>query len=87
MDLDADLYRAVKVEAARADLSVRELISEALDHWLVAREDEEDRRSAQEALVEYEHEGGEVAADYFRHLAAEARAAYGAGAGSVPSEE
>ena len=39
LDLDSDLYRAVKVEAARADRSVREVVAEALEGWLAAAED------------------------------------------------
>ena len=40
---DAELYRAVKVEAARSDRSVRDVVEEALREWLERREDEEDR--------------------------------------------
>lgn len=77
VDLDEQLYRAVKVEAARTDRSVRDLISEAIDRWLGQQEDEEDLRSAEAALAEYERDGGVAAADFFRHLAAEAEAKYG----------
>lgn len=76
VDLDEELYRAVKVEAARSDRSVRELIAEALDRWLADQEDEEDRRSADAALAEYERDGGMAAAGFFRRLAAEAEATY-----------
>lgn len=79
VDLDAELYRAVKVEAARTDRSVRDLLAEAIEGWLVRQEDEEDVRSAKEALTEYERDGGVAAAEVFRHLAAEAEATYGAG--------
>ncbi len=78
VDLDEQLYRAVKVEAARNDRSVRDLIAEAIERWLEHREDEEDLRSAQAALEEYRRDGGESAAVVYRHLAAEARARYGA---------
>ncbi len=61
LDLDADLYRAVKVEAARNDRSVRDVIAEALEHWLEQAEDAEDR----------------AAAEFFRHVAAETQATYG----------
>ncbi len=77
VDLDDDLYRAVKVEAARSDRSVRDVFAEAIEGWLTAKEDEEDLRSAEMALVEYERDGGVAAADFFRHLAAEAEAHYG----------
>jgi plasmid stability protein len=75
-DLDADLYRAVRVEAARADRSVREVVEEALAAWLVQAEEAEDRESAAAALAEYERDGGESAEAWFDKLAAETKAAY-----------
>ena len=77
LDLDADLYRAIKVESARADRSVREVVAEALEAWLQTAEEAEDRASAAEALAEYARSGGEPAEQAFARLAAEARAAYG----------
>ena len=77
-DLDGDLYRAIKVEAARSDRSVRAVVESALTAWLEANEDAEDRASAAAALDEYRRDGGESAAAWFDHLAAEARAGYGA---------
>ena len=76
-DIDPDLYRSIKVEAARTDRSIRDVVAEALAGWLELREDDEDRASAADALAEYEREGGTAAADFFEHLAAEARAEYG----------
>lgn len=77
IDLDADLYRAVKVEAARTDRSVREIVDEALEAWMAATEASEDRASAEAALVEYRRDGGASAESFFGSLAAETRAAYG----------
>jgi predicted transcriptional regulator len=77
IDLDPELYRAVKVEAARADRSVREIVDEALAGWLERLEDAEDAAAAAEALAEYERDGGTAADDFFRAHAAETRAAYG----------
>lgn len=82
LDLDGDLYRAVKVEAARADRSVREVVAEALEGWLTAAEEAEDRASAAEALAEYERGGGTPADQVFGHLAAETRATYSEGTDS-----
>jgi hypothetical protein len=70
-DLDQDLYRAVKVEAARADRSVREIVEEALEAWLARAEEDEDRRSAQAALEEYRRDGGESAESWFSKVAAD----------------
>jgi sugar-specific transcriptional regulator TrmB len=77
IDLDPDRYRAVKVEAARTDRSVREIVDEALEAWLEAAEEREDRASAESALAEYRRDGGEAAESFFGSLAAEARATYG----------
>jgi plasmid stability protein len=81
IDIDPDVYRAVKVEAARADRSVRDIVDEALAAWLEAAETVEDRASAEAALVEYRRDGGEAADSYFGSLAAETKATYG------PSDE
>jgi plasmid stability protein len=80
-DLHDDLYRAIRVEAARADRSVREVVEEALTSWLERVEELEDRASAAEALAEYERDGGEAAEDWFRKQAAETKATYGAEGG------
>jgi hypothetical protein len=77
IDLDADIYRAVKVEAARTDRSVRDVVDEALAAWLEAVEDAEDKVSASAALEEYRRDGGEAAEAFFGSLAAETEAAYG----------
>ena len=62
VDLAAELYRAVKVEAARTDRrACREIVDEALEAWLDAAETREDLTSAKEALAEYRRDGGEAA--------------------------
>lgn len=81
IDLDPDRYRAIKVEAARRDRSVRDIVDEALEAWLEAAEAAEDRSSAEAALVEYRRDGGEAADVFFGSLAAETRATYGSGEG------
>lgn len=77
IDLDPELYRALKVEAARADRSVREVVDEALAAWLERLEEDEDAAAAAVALAEYERDGGVAADDFFRVHAAETRATYG----------
>jgi len=76
IDLDADLYRAIKVEAARSDRSVREVVDQALASWLEATEAAEDQASAEAALAEYRRDGGEAAEAFFGTLAAETKATY-----------
>jgi hypothetical protein len=78
-DIDGELYRSIKVEAARSDRSVRDVVAEALAGWLERLEDEEDRASAASAMAEYERDGGTSAAEFFERLAAEARAESGPG--------
>ena len=80
VDLDDALYRAIKVEAARTDRSVRDVLDEALRTWLEAHEDEEDLASAEAALAEYQRDGGTPAVSFFGDLAAEAKLTYGRGA-------
>lgn len=77
IDLDAELYRAVKVEAARSDRSVRDIVDEAIAAWLEAVEDAEDRSSAMDALTEYRRDGGAAAEAFLGSLAAETKATYG----------
>lgn len=76
IDVDADRYRAIKVEAARRDRSVRDIVDEALAAWLEAEEPREDHASADSALAEYRPDGGESAAAFFGSLASETRATY-----------
>jgi hypothetical protein len=87
LDIDADLYRATKVEAARTDRSVRDIVGEALEAWLRAAEEAEDMASATAALEEYRKDGGEAAEDWFGRQAAETRATYGAGARRRPKTD
>jgi hypothetical protein len=67
----------VKVEAARGDRSLREIVEQSLAAWLERLEDAEGAAAAAEALAEYEREGGVAADEFFRAHAAETRAAYG----------
>jgi plasmid stability protein len=77
IDLDADLYRAIKVEAARSDRSVREIVDAALGAWLEAEETREDAASVAEALDEYRRDGGAAAEAFLETLVAETKATYG----------
>jgi plasmid stability protein len=77
IDVDADIYRGIKVEAARTDRSVRDVVDEALAAWLEESEAKEDRESAAAALEEYRRDGGASADTFLGTLAAETKAAYG----------
>jgi len=74
---DPELYRAVKVEAARLDWSVREIVEEALRDWLERAADAEDSAAASDALAEYQRDGGVAADQFLAHRAAEVQAKYG----------
>lgn len=76
-DLDDALYRGIKVEAARTDRSVRDVVAEALEHWLAAQEEAEDVEQARLAIAEYQRDGGTDARQLFDRLAAETQATYG----------
>ncbi len=77
IDLNPERYRAVKVEAARSNRSVREIVDEAIEAWLDAAETREDVASAEDALAEYRRDGGAAAESFFGSLAAETKATYG----------
>jgi hypothetical protein len=77
IDVDAEVYRGIKVEAARTDRSVREVVDEALAAWLEDAEATEDRASAAAALEEYRRDGGASADAFFGTLAAETKANHG----------
>jgi plasmid stability protein len=74
---DDELYRAIKIEAAHRDRSVREIVEEALRDWLDKIDDEEDVPAAVAALADYREHGGIDAAEFFQKLAAKTRARYG----------
>ena len=76
LDLDDQLYRAIKVEAARSDRPIREIVEEALERWLEATEDAEDVEASDAAMAEYRRDGGIDAREVFGTLAAEHAATY-----------
>jgi len=87
VDLDPDLYRAAKVEAARSDRSIRDVIEEAITGWLDAREAAEDRASANQALAEYQRDGGVAAEEFYERLVAETLETYGTTASDPAAED
>lgn len=75
---DEALYRAIRVEAARLDRTVRGIVEEALGQWLERYEDQQDIAAAEAAIAEYERDGGAVDAhEFFVTSAAETREHYG----------
>ncbi|MBI4493575.1 MAG: hypothetical protein HY690_12365 [Chloroflexi bacterium] len=68
---DESLYTAVKVEAARLNRPLKDLVTEALRQWLAAREDAELLPAIEAARAEWREQGGVEAGEFFRQLRAE----------------
>ncbi|MBI4218770.1 MAG: hypothetical protein HY682_01405 [Chloroflexi bacterium] len=67
---DEALYTALKVEAARKGRHAKDIVAEAVQEWLEAREDEELREGLDNARREWEQKGGVEARKFFRNLRA-----------------
>ena len=63
---DEELYTALKVEAVRRHVPAKDIVADALKDWLQLQEDREDVADAEEALAEYEREGGIPIEDILR---------------------
>ncbi|MCD6567342.1 MAG: hypothetical protein J7K94_01205 [Dehalococcoidia bacterium] len=70
---DDALYTTVKVEAARRNQPVKELVSQALREWLEAQEDAELLSEIETARAEWQEKGGIEASEFFARLKAQAR--------------
>jgi predicted transcriptional regulator len=68
LDIDEDLYGAIKVEAARIGRTVHEIIEDALEAWLVRAEEAVDRDSAAVALEEHGRDGSVAAESWYSAL-------------------
>jgi len=73
--LEDELYTAAKVEAARLNRTLREVVAEALEGWLELQEDLELAPLIEEAMAEYGEKGGTEAGEFFRQLEAERKSA------------
>lgn len=69
--LEDDLYIAAKVEAARRNRPLKEIVAEALNEWLELQEDLELAPLIEEARRELREKGGVEATEFFRQLEAE----------------
>ena len=65
---DEALYTAVKVEAARRNLSLKDMVTEALREWLEDQEDTELLPALEAARAEWREKGGTEAQEFFRQL-------------------
>lgn len=65
---DDELYTAIKVEAARRNRPLKDLVAEALREWLEAQEDTELRAAIDSARAEWREQGGVEASEFFMQL-------------------
>ncbi len=55
---DEELYNALQQEASRRGRPTKDIVAEAVQEWLEAREDEELRAELAQALAEWQQLGG-----------------------------
>ena len=72
---DEALYTAVKVEAARRNRPLKDIITEAVREWLEAQEDAELLSTIEQARIEWKEKGGAEGGEFFRQLRAEEKKA------------
>ena len=70
---DDALYTTVKVEAARRNQPVKELVSQALREWLEAQEDAELLSEIEAARAKWQEDGGVEASEFFARLKGQAK--------------
>jgi hypothetical protein len=70
---DEALYTALKVVAARKGQPAKDIVAEAVLHWLEARDDAELRQELKAARAEWKRQGGVEAGKFFRDLNSDAR--------------
>ena len=63
---DEDLYTYLKVEAARRHIAASDIVADAVQEWLDAREDEELVPLVEAAVAEYKEKGGRPWSDVER---------------------
>lgn len=65
---DDALYTAVKVEAARRNQPLKDLVTQALREWIEDQEDAELLADVEAARAEWQEKGGMPAGDFFSQL-------------------
>ena len=73
---DDELYRSIKVIAARSGRQIRDVVEEALTEWLESRETAEDIVMSREGIAAYERGAGIDANAFFQRMVAEGRVEY-----------
>jgi hypothetical protein len=65
---DEDLYNELKQEAARRGRPTKDIVAEAVQEWLEARDDEELQADLGQARTEWQRLGGVEAGEFFQQL-------------------
>lgn len=65
---DESLYEALQEESTRRGRPARDIVAEAVEEWLAARDDEALQEEINRAREEWKHDGGVDAAEFFRQL-------------------
>jgi len=73
---DDELYRSIKVIAARSGRQIRDVVEEALAEWLETRETAEDIAVSRDAIAAFERGEGIDAKAFFEKMVAEGRVEY-----------
>lgn len=73
--LDDELYTDMKVEAARRNRALKDIVAEALREWLEVQEDLELGPIIEEAMAEYKEKGGIELGELLRQLESEKKSA------------
>ena len=73
---DDELYRSIKVIAARSGRQIRDVVEEALAEWLESRETAEDVAESREAIAAIDRGEGIDANAFFERMVADGRVEY-----------
>jgi len=71
---DEDLYTEIKVEAARHNRALKDLVTEAVREWLENQQAAELLPALEAARAEWKEKGGTEASEFFQALTTEDRA-------------
>lgn len=68
IDLDDNLYTAIKVESAKKHRTAKDIITDALKSWLSEQEDKELKEEIKQIRAEWTEKGGMEAGEFFEGL-------------------
>jgi len=68
IDLDDNLYTALKIESAKKRKTAKDIISDALINWLQTQEDIELKEEIKQIRSEWRENGGVEAGEFFKGI-------------------